>query len=61
MGCGAIKKKIPSEESNKILKTTGVPEYDSLFAKCEDALELIRRYKSRLQEAREDFIERLGA
>ena len=61
MGCGATKKKIPNEEPGKILRTTGVPEFDAAYQKCEEALALIKKDQSKLEQAKADFIKALGA
>jgi hypothetical protein len=61
MGCGVSKKKIPTEEPGKILKTTGVPEFDEQFNRAEEALEVIKKSKDRLQECKIDFVKCLGA
>jgi hypothetical protein len=43
MGSGNSKRKIPLEEPGKILKTTGVPEFDAAFSQAEEAMAVISK------------------
>jgi hypothetical protein len=61
MGISGSRIKIPDEEPGKLIKSTGIPEFDKMFKKCEDTLNIIVYSKDKLDIATTKYIKSLGA
>lgn len=56
MGCSGYKQKIPDDEPGFLLKTTGIPEFDTTFKACEETLNIISYSKEKLDLATTKFV-----